>query len=279
MDSKKLGGNSFRVVLKNDKWEVKNMFTENEMKDKTILVGFTVYDKKKRFIEKRQLWGRITAVNKTTILIEQSNGEEFSIPNDPTAIERAKKGVYRLRSSGEEITDPDFLSAWVHILPYNIISEKKKEEKERAEKRRKNIFIIIIVMASIVFCVFSCRKGNNKKKEIFELVRNNEILLSEAVRTGKYNEVYEINGISEITVNEGYTVFYCSGGGIAPSSQEYGFYYSAENKPMAIFDGEAVCRPEDMKEKNGTYEYLDDSYNIYHAENITGNFYYYDNEL
>ena len=253
------------------------MFTEDELKGKTILVGFTVYDKKKRFIEQRQLWGRITSVTQNKIIIEQSNGEEFSVPNDPRTIERAKEGVYRLRSSGEEITDPDFLSAWVHILPYNIISEKKKEELESAKNRRNKIFRIILVTAAIIFCLFSCRKGNNKKQEIFELVINNEALLREAVRTGEYNEVYEINGISEIIVNEGYTVFYCSGGGIAPSSQEYGFYYSAENKPMAIFDGVAVCRPEDMKEKNDTYEYLDDSYNIYHAENIIGNFYYYDN--
>lgn len=39
-------------------------------------------------------------------------GETFFLPPDPRAFHPAEPGVYRLRQTGEELTDPDFTTTW-----------------------------------------------------------------------------------------------------------------------------------------------------------------------
>lgn len=95
----------------------KTGFDEKELKGKVILVGMTYYTKDDVFVEQKQFWGTITSVYDNTIIVKQNNGEEFSIPNDKTAIEKAKPGEYKLRSTGEVVVDPDFLSTWNVNLP------------------------------------------------------------------------------------------------------------------------------------------------------------------
>ncbi len=90
---------------------------EKDLIGKVILVGMTYYHKNDEFIERKQFWGTIVSVGQNTIVIKQKNGEEFSIPNDERAIEKAKPGEYRLHSTGEVIVDPDFLSTWIVTLP------------------------------------------------------------------------------------------------------------------------------------------------------------------
>ncbi len=90
---------------------------KNDLIGKVILVGMTYYSKNNEFIERKQFWGNIVSVSQNTIHIRQKNGEEFSIPNDESAIERAKPGEYRLRSTGEVVVNPDFLSTWIITLP------------------------------------------------------------------------------------------------------------------------------------------------------------------
>lgn len=84
---------------------------------KIILVGMTFYDKNKEFTEQKQNWGEIVAVNENTVHIKKMNGEEFSIPNDPSAIEPAEPGEYKLRSTGEVVKNPDYLSTWIITRP------------------------------------------------------------------------------------------------------------------------------------------------------------------
>ena len=90
-------------------WEKTN--AENLI-GKTILVGITFYDKNGEFVEQSQRCGEIVSINESTIFIKQKDGEEFGIPNDPTAIETANPGEYRLRSTGEVVENPDFISTW-----------------------------------------------------------------------------------------------------------------------------------------------------------------------
>ena len=90
---------------------------EENLIGKTILVGMTFYNKNDEFVEQKQSWGKIVAVNENTIFIKQKDGEEFSIPNDPSAIEPANPGEFRLRSTGEVVENPDFLSTWNITLP------------------------------------------------------------------------------------------------------------------------------------------------------------------
>ncbi len=93
-------------------WKKKKKIDEEKMIGKTILVGMTFYDKNDEFVEQKQSWGEIVSLNENTIFIKQKNGEEFSIPNDPSAIEPANPGGYRLRSTGEVVENPDYLSTW-----------------------------------------------------------------------------------------------------------------------------------------------------------------------
>ena len=137
--------------------------------------------------------------------------------------------------------------------------------------------ITVIIFSLLIICLCACGT-NDIKHNIFDIVEKNEDVLIEAINTGEYEKIYAI-GIKDITVNDDYIVFYYTGRGIAPSSQEYGFYYSVENKPIAIFDGHPVCNPEEMTEKENGYEYIDNSYNSFYTEKVIEHFYYYDNNL
>lgn len=80
---------------------------------KILLVGITYEDKDGNVKERKQFWGTVTAADKKKILIEQKNGEIFSLPPDLSAIKPAPEGEYRLHSTGEVVVNPDFLSTWV----------------------------------------------------------------------------------------------------------------------------------------------------------------------
>jgi len=90
---------------------------KEKMIGKSMIVGMNFYDKNDEFVERKQLWGEIVAVNENTIYIKQKDGEEFCIPNDPSAIEIADPGEYTLHSTGEVVKDPDYLSVWDITLP------------------------------------------------------------------------------------------------------------------------------------------------------------------
>lgn len=52
------------------------------------------------------------------VTIEQGDNESFTLPPDPDAYEAAAPGEYRLRSTGETVLNPDFISMWtVHLSP------------------------------------------------------------------------------------------------------------------------------------------------------------------
>ena len=98
-------------------WKKKKKINEENLIGKTILVGMTYYNKNNEFVEQKQFWGTIISINENNIVIKQKNGEEFTIPNDKRAIEPANPGEYRLRSTGEVVKNPDFLSTWNVTLP------------------------------------------------------------------------------------------------------------------------------------------------------------------
>lgn len=87
--------------------------TYKDLIGKILLVGITYADKDGNVKERKQFWGTVTAADKKKILIEQKNGEIFSLPPDLSAIKPAPEGEYRLHSTGEVVVNPDFLSTWV----------------------------------------------------------------------------------------------------------------------------------------------------------------------
>lgn len=46
-------------------------------------------------------------------------GETFWLPPDMSGFEAARPGEYRLKSTGETVTDPDFVSIWTISAPSN----------------------------------------------------------------------------------------------------------------------------------------------------------------
>jgi hypothetical protein len=86
---------------------------------KIVLLGVTYLDHEERLLEQKQWVGTITAFSQREgIRIKLRDSDEpCGLPPDERGIRKAPPGVYRLRSTGEEITDPDYLATWTCIAP------------------------------------------------------------------------------------------------------------------------------------------------------------------
>lgn len=89
----------------------------DELIGKVLLIGLSYYSHDGEFIEDKQLYGRVTESNESGITIMQAYGEEFSIPPDLSAIEKAALGDYTLRSTNEVVKNPDYLARYNVTLP------------------------------------------------------------------------------------------------------------------------------------------------------------------
>jgi hypothetical protein len=80
---------------------------------KYVLVGITRIDAAGSLLEEGERHGRITSVDDHAgIKVTLSDGEILTLPPNPDAFRDAKPGIYRLRSTGEEIVDPDLTTVW-----------------------------------------------------------------------------------------------------------------------------------------------------------------------
>jgi hypothetical protein len=78
---------------------------------KRLLVGITYEDRKGALIRQEQFHGLIVEASKQGVVIEcNDTGERKSLP--PQLME-APPGTYRLRSTGEVVTDPDYVTKWI----------------------------------------------------------------------------------------------------------------------------------------------------------------------
>lgn len=95
---------------------MKEAFLENisfeDLLGKVLLIGLTYYTHDNVLIERQQYCGTVIESNNKTICIKQKNGELFSLPPDLSSTKPAPPGEYRLRSTGETVINPDFLSTW-----------------------------------------------------------------------------------------------------------------------------------------------------------------------
>jgi len=86
--------------------------TFSDLIGKTILIGLTYYTANDEFIEQKQYWGRVVESNENRILVKLSDGEIFGLPPDLSSTQVAAPGEYRLRSTGEIVVNPDYLTTW-----------------------------------------------------------------------------------------------------------------------------------------------------------------------
>ena len=78
---------------------------------KRLLVGITVHNSEGEFLYQEQFHGLIVGADDGSVVIERAdNGVRVSLPPELT---KAPPGEYRLRSTGEVVTDPDYLAKWV----------------------------------------------------------------------------------------------------------------------------------------------------------------------
>ena len=80
---------------------------------KYVLVGITRLAHDGSLLEKTECHGRIALVDPDDgIKVALSDGEMLTLPPSPQQFHDAKPGVYRLRSTGEEVVDPDVTTVW-----------------------------------------------------------------------------------------------------------------------------------------------------------------------
>ena len=134
--------------------------------------------------------------------------------------------------------------------------------------------LAFVLLAVFVFSLTGC-SAKNAKSDIFNLVENNYDEIVAACENKDSEALLAIDGVTQVNIVDGYVLVYCKGAGIAPSSQDYGFYYSEENLPVGVFDGRIVCSNSELVEYKNGYRYLDSGYNEFYTEHIKGNIYFY----
>jgi len=86
---------------------------------KTIFLDVTYLDHNERRIEQKQWHGVIETFSNTEgIRIRLANSDQTCcLPPDPRGLSKAKRGIYEIHSTGEEIGDPDYVAVWSRTAP------------------------------------------------------------------------------------------------------------------------------------------------------------------
>jgi len=85
---------------------------------KRLLIGLTYLTHDGKLIEQNQLHGVVEEISYATgIVLRLPDQSTYRLPPDLRGIEEAPPGTYRLRSTGEEVEDPDYLYAWTITRP------------------------------------------------------------------------------------------------------------------------------------------------------------------
>ena len=81
---------------------------------KHLLVGVTYVDADGELLRQEQFHGEIVRASRAEGLILRlaGTGEERWVPPDLSRLEPAAPGRYRLRGTGEQVDNPDFVSTW-----------------------------------------------------------------------------------------------------------------------------------------------------------------------
>ena len=83
-----------------------------------LLIGLTYVKYTGEFIEQKQLHGVVEQISREAgIVLRLPDGSTYRLPPDLRGIQQGPPGTYRLRSTGEEVHDPDFLYTWTIARP------------------------------------------------------------------------------------------------------------------------------------------------------------------
>lgn len=139
----------------------------------------------------------------------------------------------------------------------------------------KRIIASVLIVAFVVVLAGCGEKES--KKDIFNLVENNYDEIVAACENKDSEALLAIDGVTQVNFVDGYVLVYCKGAGIAPSSQDYGFYYSEDNLPVTVdCNLGIVCYAADLSPEGDGYQCIV-SGNTFYTEYINGNIYFYSN--
>jgi len=81
---------------------------------KHVLVGLTYVDDAGQVLELEEFHGRIARITpKEGVVLSLEDGEdEYTLPPDLGSYRAAPPGEYRLKSTGEVVSNPDLVCAW-----------------------------------------------------------------------------------------------------------------------------------------------------------------------
>lgn len=81
-----------------------------------VLVGITWLDPAGELIEYENFYGNVVSTHPTEgivlRLLGSRDGESYSLPPMLDPFEPAEPGTYRLKSSDDTVSDPDFIATW-----------------------------------------------------------------------------------------------------------------------------------------------------------------------
>lgn len=78
-----------------------------------VLVRFNFCDEQGNVVEEQQFQGAIERITDAEVVIRNPvTGKEVSLPPHFGSYQRPAKGSYSLPSTGETITDPDYITEW-----------------------------------------------------------------------------------------------------------------------------------------------------------------------
>jgi len=139
--------------------------------------------------------------------------------------------------------------------------------------KRLIAFVLLLAFAAAL----SGCSARTSKKDIIRLVENNYDAIAAACRSKDADALLAIEGIDQVRIVDGYVLVCCEGTGIAPSSQDYGFYYTDENKPVGVSCNlDIACHGDAMQPEGSGYKCTVD-HNTFYTERITENIYFYSN--
>lgn len=142
--------------------------------------------------------------------------------------------------------------------------------------KRILVFVLAVVLV-FAFALSGCNGQEKAKRDIFDLVEKNYDAILKACEEKDAAAISAMDGIAKVGIADGYVLVYCKGAGIAPSSQDYGFYYSEENSPVAVdCNLYVICDAKDLTPEGDGYQCMVDG-NTFYAEHIKGNIYFYSN--
>jgi len=94
---------------------------------KYLLVGITEVDRDGNVLTRSEKHGRISTVGpEGFIVVNPETKEEFTIPPGGEHLQQAQPGDYHLKSCGDVVSNPDYISDWtIHQGDSEEISEQR----------------------------------------------------------------------------------------------------------------------------------------------------------